>query len=346
MPLHKLDSNDAFVVLDLDDAPVSVGPVRLSPRATQADARVYARARTYTYALLERRVGGAAAGIKVEPADREAVLAAFRDEVAPLVQEGRFLPEPGEGTAASDFEALRAGDPRNPVLWSQAGGVPFAEVAAARSAAAAAEAILGGSLDGRAVTVQGWNVARLVLARELARRGAKIVGVATREGTAFAEGGFTPETLESCHAENGDRFVHHLGVEPGEPAGILAVEAEVFVPAPGLRSLTEDDAAALAAKAVLPATWQPIPPKPLAALVRRGVVVVPDLLALAGPAVAEDVDPARAPDEVLAEIDTKVSERAAACAGHRHSPFLGACEAAEAFLRSWRDELPFGRPLP
>ena len=26
-------------------------------------------------------------------------------------------------------------------------------------------------------------------------------------------------------------------------------------------------------------------------------------------------------------------------------PFLGACYAAESFLSTWQDELPFGRPL-
>ena len=26
-------------------------------------------------------------------------------------------------------------------------------------------------------------------------------------------------------------------------------------------------------------------------------------------------------------------------------PFLGACYSAEAFLSTWQDELPFGRPL-
>ncbi len=31
--------------------------------------------------------------------------------------------------------------------------------------------------------------------------------------------------------------------------------------------------------------------------------------------------------------------------GHEDGPLLGACYRAEAFLASWRDELPFGRPL-
>ena len=29
----------------------------------------------------------------------------------------------------------------------------------------------------------------------------------------------------------------------------------------------------------------------------------------------------------------------------KHGPFLGACHTAEAFLSTWQDELPFGRPL-
>jgi hypothetical protein len=30
---------------------------------------------------------------------------------------------------------------------------------------------------------------------------------------------------------------------------------------------------------------------------------------------------------------------------HADGPLLGACYRAEAFLRTWRDTLPFGRPL-
>ena len=43
-----------------------------------------------------------------------------------------------------------------------------------------------------------------------------------------------------------------------------------------------------------------------------------------------------------------VDEAAALMAGALNSddgPFLGACYAAEAFLSTWQDELPFGRPL-
>ena len=31
--------------------------------------------------------------------------------------------------------------------------------------------------------------------------------------------------------------------------------------------------------------------------------------------------------------------------GHADGAFMAACYAAEEFLRSWQDELPFGRPL-
>jgi hypothetical protein len=30
---------------------------------------------------------------------------------------------------------------------------------------------------------------------------------------------------------------------------------------------------------------------------------------------------------------------------HEQGPLLGACLRAEAYLATWRDELPFGRPL-
>ena len=99
----------------------------------------------------------------------------------------------------------------------------------------------------------------------------------------------------------------------------------------------------LECRALVPSGCLAYTSKALAVCRRRGIAAVPDFVALAGSSVAAwsstDSD-----DEVRSEIAGAV---AALMAGALNSdgPFLGACYAAEAFLSTWQDELPFGRPL-
>ena len=83
-----------------------------------------------------------------------------------------------------------------------------------------------------------------------------------------------------------------------------------------------------------------------------GAVVLADFLCLAGPLFAawpgelaglegDAVTPEGVRAAALEAIANLVSETV----GHPEGAFLGACHHAESFLRTWRDELPFGRPL-
>jgi len=83
-----------------------------------------------------------------------------------------------------------------------------------------------------------------------------------------------------------------------------------------------------------------------------GSVVLADFVCLAGPLFA--AWPAELAglegDAVTAEaIETAATEAIASLvretAGHPEGAFLGACHHAESFLATWRDQLPFGRPL-
>jgi glutamate dehydrogenase (NAD(P)+) len=340
--LTKLDSNAAFVVRDLDGAPAE-GPVRLSPKATQANARLYARVATYRFALLGQQRGGAAAGIKAEAADRDAAVASFVTEVEPLVASEDLRLDPAAGVDGAALAPLRQHDDRNALLWEEVGGRLFREVAAARSAAACVEAHLGG-IDGRSVAVQ-WSRAAGALVDELHRRGARIVAVSTGAGAVVQEAGFGAEELLAANREHGDEFVLRLGVDPAEQWAVFGVDVDVFVPPPTLRALSEQGAAMVRAKALLPVGEQVVSPKALASLRRRGVAALPDTVALAGPALVGGLAAGTSADAALAEVDRRVDEITTASA-HDDGPLLGSCYLAEDFLRTWRDELPFGRPLP
>jgi glutamate dehydrogenase/leucine dehydrogenase len=144
MEFHKLTSTDAFIVFDLDDAP-ALGVVRQAPKVLKDGAELLARSTTYTAASFGLQVGGGSAGINAKADDRDAALAAFLEEVAPLVESGRWLPGPGVGIAADDLAGLPRADDRT---------VAFDQTAAGESAVAAALGALG-SLDGKQVAIVG-----------------------------------------------------------------------------------------------------------------------------------------------------------------------------------------------
>jgi glutamate dehydrogenase/leucine dehydrogenase len=92
------------------------------------------------------------------------------------------------------------------------------------------------------------------------------------------------------------------------------------------------------ARTVVPLTPLPITTKAYAVLRRAGATYVPDFVALAAPLLAGldagDGDPLR-----------RVSELADALRPEGPGMWLAACGVAEAYLQTWQESLPFGRPL-
>ena len=79
-------------------------------------------------------------------------------------------------------------------------------------------------------------------------------------------------------------------------------------------------------------------------LERADVTVLPDFVTTAGRLIAsfpssDDVA------VVETEVTSKLTELTMSILGKDASPILEACFQAETFLKTWRDELPFGRPF-
>lgn len=97
---------------------------------------------------------------------------------------------------------------------------------------------------------------------------------------------------------------------------------------------------------VVPSGPTPVTAKALARLRRAGKVVVPDFVSTAGPLFAGwpaagpggPEDPARAAAEAIRGVMVDVMD-------HPDGPLLAACYRAEAYLATWCEQLPFGRPI-
>jgi glutamate dehydrogenase (NAD(P)+) len=151
--------------------------------------------------------------------------------------------------------------------------------------------------------------------------------------TVAIEGDQAPAALTAAFTERGATVV----------AEGPTTAAEVLVAGSKTGVLDHTLVDAVGAGVVVP--WGPVPvtAKALAALRRKGDVVLPDFVTTAGPAlsaaggVPADASAATVAAAVTAALDEVMD--------HGEGPLLGACHRAEAFLSTWRDALPFGRPI-
>ncbi len=335
MKTRKLTTTDAFVLLDLEDGPVHVGTVRSAPKILQSGAEMLARSITYTFAAFGIEAGGASAGVNAAPEDRAAAVAAFAAEVAGW--DGIRL-DAGKGVDAADLAELRAADPRPADLHDVVDGLTGAERLTVAGAVAAAVAAAG-TLSGKRVAIEGFGPAGLAIARAVEAAGGGIVAVSTGAGTLLTPDGIGADTLADAWASHGEGFVKQTDGTQKPAWALWGAAADVIFTGSKAGALTHEGAAHLTAGTIVPTGPVPVTTKAVAAFLRSGVTYVPDFLALAAPYLV-GAGAAAANDAA-----DKVADAVSRHLGHGDGLLLGACSAAEDFLRTWRPNPPFGRPL-
>ncbi|HKE76826.1 MAG TPA: Glu/Leu/Phe/Val dehydrogenase dimerization domain-containing protein, partial [Acidimicrobiales bacterium] len=270
MRVQRLATVDGLIVFDLDGAPVSAGGTRLAPDVTEAEVALLARAMTYKFAVLGRRIAGAKAGVRATAGQRAAAMRRYCDEIRPLVEAGRFLTGADLGTSEADFAPLRGGDGATHPILQRVDGVVFEDVVTGFGVAVAAEAAIG-SLDGRGVAVEGFGKVGGAVAREVVRRGGRVVAVSTIAGCVHDPRGIDVDALWQARAAHGDDLVHHVGLPVAPPAALFDVDADVLVPGARTGAVDEARARTLGAAAVVPAANVPYTESGLAVLRARGI---------------------------------------------------------------------------
>lgn len=336
--MKELESLDGFIALDLVDPPASVGVTRLAPKILPDGAMLLARSSTYQFAAFERQVGGASAGINAKPDGRDEAVAAFIGEVAPMVQSGAFCTWAGRGLADGDLAPLQALDPRGDLFWEHG-----AELRGL-SAAVAADTILGG-LDGRRAVIEGYDESFPWLVRAVAERGASIVGVSSAKGFVGSSDGFEAVAVAEAWTTSGPDMVDSFGSEVRAVGEVFAEESDVLFVGSKAGLVDHEVAEGLVSGLLVPSGPVPVTAKALAVLRRAGVPVVADFVSTAGPIFAMWPEDGSSIESVRSATAAAVSAALAEVIDHPDGPLLAACYRAEAFLSTWQEPLPFGRPL-
>jgi len=356
----ELGSVPGFVVFDLPGAPLSAGGTRLAPDVSVAEVAVLARSMTYKFAALGERVGGAKAGVRGDPADRAAkaaLMARFCAEVRPLADAGRFLTGPDMGTGEEDFAPLRESWAAPAAMRAVVEGVPFEDVltgygvavAAGTALDAAGDSAAGDSAagrrgwDGRSVAIEGFGKVGGGVAREVTRRGGRVVAVSTVAGCVAEAPGLDVERLLALRREHGDACVVHYGRPVMPPHQLFTgVDADVLVPGarPGTIGARTAGSLPPGVRVIAPAANAPYTAAGADVLRRRGIVALPDFVCNAGAVIGYRSAAGATPVQVLAAVEARITGLILEALRHPFGPLAGACERAGGFLRGWWGEPP------
>jgi glutamate dehydrogenase (NAD(P)+) len=139
----------------------------------------------------------------------------------------------------------------------------------------------GWELGGLRVAIQGFGNVATVAAQALSDLGARIVALSDLSGGIVNPDGIDVGAALAWDAEHG--FLRGFpGAEAVPGAAVLEAPCEILIPAAVEQQITSDNAERIAAEMVVEAANGPTTPGADAILARRGIAVIPDVLANAG----------------------------------------------------------------
>ncbi|MCL5964194.1 MAG: Glu/Leu/Phe/Val dehydrogenase [Deinococcus sp.] len=139
----------------------------------------------------------------------------------------------------------------------------------------------GMPIKGARVAVQGFGQVGKAVAQAASAEGLKVIAVSTSRGGVYHREGLDMKALEAYHGREG----HFLGFPWATEitnAELLSLDVDYLVPAALENVLTKENVSSVRAKMVLEGANGATAPEAEDALLSRGVVVVPDIVANGG----------------------------------------------------------------
>lgn len=347
-----------FLVTDLKEPKTSSGLVRLAPKVLRGSAEQLTRSSTYMFALQKMEIAGASGAINSEPAQKRASLASFLSEISSMVSTQSFLPDAGKGLSEEDLSPIRAGDPRPEVRLTEMfsskkqdgkGDCKLYQFCTGVSAASGISELLNG-VEGKNVSIEGFNANAYGALKTLADTGINLIGISCgNDSVIIPEGIDIAEVLNSWE-EHGSDFLNHNNFDLQPAKDIFSTPTDILFVGSKIGAIEHNLADKLDISALVSLHPIPYTTKALIILDRKGVVVPPDFLCLGGQIMA-DYSSSKSPEEIIKTTADKTKELAAEMDALKKdiqsegpALFLAGCKMAEDFLLTWQEELPFGRP--
>ncbi|MEM3723145.1 MAG: Glu/Leu/Phe/Val dehydrogenase [Candidatus Hadarchaeales archaeon] len=270
------------------------GGVRMSKDVTLEETIRLAELMTYKNALMDLPFGGAKAGIVADSSlPREAkatIMHGFAHEIRYELVSGNYVPAPDLGTGPSEMADIfgethiRESVTGKPI---GIGGLPGRLEATGYGVSAvcerAAKEFLKGEISGTTVAIQGFGNVGSWAATFLSEKGAKVVAVSDARGGVIDRNGLKIEELRKYCAKTGSVAGFGALITNEE---LLKLDVDILIPAAVGDVITERNAGEVRAKLIVEGANGPTTKGADEILEKRGVAVIPDILANAGGVVA------------------------------------------------------------
>jgi glutamate dehydrogenase (NAD(P)+) len=274
------------------------GGIRFHPNLTLDEMKALATGMTWKTAIVNVPFGGAQGGVVCDPkrmskGELERVTRRYASEILPLIGPYLDIPSPDVYTDAQtmawlmDTYAMTIGHSSHGVVTgkpSSVGGSSGREDAMARGLVAVVEEackLKKISLRGATVAIQGFGHSGASVARLFVEKKAKIIALSDTRGGVTNSRGIDP--LKAFrYKERSGTVVGMPGASRTTNEDLLTMKCDILVPAALENVITLNNAEAIKARIVAEAANGPTTPHADEILARRGVTVLPDILANAG----------------------------------------------------------------
>lgn len=287
------------------------GGIRYSVHVDQDEVMALAALMTYKCAIVDVPFGGAKGGIKISPrqTDPDILENITRRYTAELVKKnfigpGIDVPAPDYGTGEREmawivdtYMTLRPGEidgyacvTGKPVSQN---GIKGRTEATGRGVVYALNEVcsyaddmkklgLEPGLEGKRVIIQGLGNVGYHTARIIAEYGAKVIAVAEADGAVYNENGIDAEDLYNYRHTKRTVLGYPKGKVIKNSLSALELECDILIPAALEKQITEANAPRIKAKIIAEAANGPVTPAAEKILLKKGVMIVPDIYVNAG----------------------------------------------------------------
>ncbi len=274
------------------------GGLRFHPQVDLDEVKSLAFWMSLKCAVADIPFGGGKGGIEVNPkelseAELERLTRKFVQEMFEHIGPQKDIPAPDVYTtpqimswikdeyskiAGVDTPAVVTGKP------IEDGGSLGRDTATAQGGFYILENILekaGISKDGAKVAIHGFGNVGYNFAEIASKAGYKVVAVSDSKGGVYKEGGLDVDEVMKHKKENGS-VTDFLGADNISGKELFGLEVDILVPASLENVITEENEKDIKAKVVLELANGPVSKDADKELAKRGIIVVPDILANSG----------------------------------------------------------------
>ncbi|TSC73094.1 MAG: Glutamate dehydrogenase (NAD(P)+) [Parcubacteria group bacterium Gr01-1014_38] len=291
---------DGVLVIDNTACGPGKGGIRMTPDVTEEEVRRLARAMTWKTALAGIPFGGAKAGIRFSPerrADKKMLIQTFARAIR-LFTPKQYIAGPDVSTGEKEMQWFveatgnwRTATGKPATLCMSTFGKPEEKCGiphefgstgygVAQATAVAAE-FAGLSLRTATIAIEGFGNVGSFAFEYLRRLGATIVAVADRGGTVYAERGLDGKELRRVK-KRGQSVVAYRGGKKLAHEDVFSLQVDILIPAAVTDVINDRNKASIKAKIIVEGANIPMRETVEEELARRGLLIVPDIIANAG----------------------------------------------------------------